>query len=152
MEERRLLTGQSCDPHWQNRRNHQSRVVFTTENKSCFPYEYGWSSWIMISTNVILLLVGVSLIVIGVWSVANQNFYSQFFEGKAYSIFSWGVLLTGMFLTVISIIGVLTTLKIMNNLLKVDPETGTRITSVYRHLLLKKFSILFLNCAGVLLM
>ena len=143
MEERRLLTGQSCDPHWQNRRNHQSRVVFTTGNKSCFPYEYGWSSWIMISTNVILLLVGVSLIVIGVWSVTNQNFYSQFFEGKAYSIVSWGVLLTGVFLTVISIIGVVTTLKIMNNLLKVDPETGTRITSVYRHLLLKKFSILF---------
>ena len=85
----------------------------------CYFFEYGINTYILVIFNLLFLLAGLTLTVIGWWCLTNQGYYSHFQSGTLYSVVIWTIICVGIFVSMISVIGIVSAVKTMTQLLKV---------------------------------
>ncbi len=73
----------------------------------------------MIVVNILFLLVGIMLIVIGSWSIANQDYYKHFVASATYGFVTWTLIFVGVFIAFSAILGLYAAFKEAKLLLKV---------------------------------
>ena len=100
----------------------QPTVMTTKPKKKCGCCDFSSRSiqtYVMIITNAFFLLAGIILILIGCWSIANQDYYSHFLDGATYGFVTWTIVFAGVFVVIVSIFGLYAAFKEGKTLLKV---------------------------------